>query len=139
MSFWGHSFVDEGGDILRLDNDSVVDGTPAGSTSSWRVDADGGVYWSRTSVSGGAYIKQYDWVLPNSSASKYSVLWSVGTGTVDTTPGAADTDLPLTVDRTWTETNAAGFEQAIFTAKIRLTGSGTDLKTATITLEVDGS
>jgi hypothetical protein len=140
MSFWGFSFLDQGDDILRLDPVTVDDLVPGGpSTSSWRLDADGGVYYARASVSGGAFIKQYDWVLPNSSASKYSVLWSTGTGTVDTTPGAADTDLPLSTDRTWTETNPTTSESASFTARIRLTGGSTDLITAAITLSVDGS
>lgn len=129
-----------GGDVLRLDTATINDfAIGADGQASFRIDADGGVYYARLNVSGGAFIKQYDWVIPNSSASKYIVRWTAGTGTVDITPGAADTDLALTSDRTWEEFNGAGLgsEQATFTARIRLASTSEDLKTATITLSVD--
>lgn len=141
MSFWGDAISYQGGgDILRLDaafvDDSVLGGP---STSRWRLDSDGGVYVSRDGVSGGAFIKQYDWVLPNASASKYECSWSTVSGTPDTAPVAEDSYAALTSDRTWIETNAVGSESCEFTARIRLIGGSSDLRTANITLQVDGS
>lgn len=129
-----------GGDILRLDAASVIDSVAGGpSTSQWRIASDGGVYISRASVSGGAFQFQYNWVEPPANAANYECTWTAGTGTVDTTPTTAGTYVQCNANRDWVETNAIGPESASFTARIRRVGGSTDLVTAAITLDVDGS
>lgn len=127
-----------GGDRLTLNADIVSATDPGTAVSQWRIAADGGVYWSRTNVSGGAFIFQYNWIEPPANAANYECTWTAGAGTVDTTPGAAGTWLACTVNRDWAESNAIGFESATFTARIRRVG-GTEETTALISLDVDGS
>ena len=124
-----------GGDVLTL-NTATVSASYGGPTSAkWRLASDGGVYYSRTNVSGGAFLWQYNWVEPTSSASLYECTWTAGTGIVDTPPGTAGTYLALTSSRDWVETQvASGDDSADFTARIRLVGGGSDLKTAVIEL-----
>jgi hypothetical protein len=135
-----NALVGSGGDRLRLDTASVSDATPGGpSTAQWRIDADGGVYISRSIVAGGAFQFQYNWVTPASNAVNYECTWTSDTGTVDTTPTAEGAYVACTADRTWAETNPTTSESASFIARIRRVGGSTDLVTATITLNVDGS
>lgn len=132
--------VGSGGDRLRLDLQIVSDITPGGpSTAQWRIDADGGVYISRSIVSGGAFQFQYNWCTPPANAANYECTFTAVTGTVDTAPTTEGVYVQCNSDRTWVETNASTDETASFTARIRRVGGSTDLVTAEITLSVDGS
>ena len=128
-----------GGDYITLVTDFISRANTGSATAIWRLDADGQVYVADDG-SGGVPTARYNWVTPPGNAALYDVRWTAGTGTVDTTPGAASTNLNLGTDRTWAETNTAGLESASFTASIYRAGDSTNaLATATITLEVDGS
>lgn len=135
-----NTMLGSGGDLLRLDAATVSDSVPGGpSTAQWRIDADGGVYISRAIVSGGAFQFQYNWCTPPANAANYECTFTAGTGTVDTAPTTAGTYVQCNADRTWIETNPNTAESADFTARIRRVGGSTDLVTAVITLNVDGS
>jgi hypothetical protein len=126
-----------GGDTIRLTSATITRDNPGGATATWRIDADGQVYGTNGA---GAIVALYNWVTPVSSAPNYDVRWSTTSGVVDSTPGAEATNLPLTSDRTWSETNATTIESCVFQASIHRTGdTTTPLATATVTLEVDGS
>lgn len=135
---WPLSFLG-GGPIVKLIaafvSDSVIGGP---STSKWRIGSDGGIYESRASVSGGAYIKQYDWIQPASEAPNYECTWTAVTNLPDVTPVAAGTWAQCNVNRDWEETNPTAFETCTFTARLRRIGTTNEF-TASITLEVDGS
>ena len=129
------------GDTLTLSPASVSDSriSPDVAEASWRLDADGQVYIARAGVAGGAFQAQYAWVSPASNAPNYECSWTAGTGTVDTTPVAAGSYAALTSDRTWTETSAAGFQTADFTARLRRVGGTVDVKTALVELSAESS
>src|SRR5688572_16767572 len=93
-----------GGERLRLDGGTFSHDNPGGSTASVRIDADGFVY----GTVGGVMTQQYAWISPQTSAPNYDVRWSTVSGTVDSTPGAENTNLNLGTDRTWSETNGGG-------------------------------
>lgn len=125
-------------DILRLDDATYDRVNPGSASASFRLDADGQVY-AADQASGGAFTARYNWVTPPGRAAAYDCRWAAVTNTVDTTPGAASTNLALTSDRTWTETNTTTTEFAEFDVSICRSGDTTPIKTARIRLEVDAS
>jgi hypothetical protein len=128
-----------GGDRLRLDVAGYTRAFPGGATAGFRLDADGFVYAADDS-SAGVFTQRYPWIAPQSAAVNYDVRWGTSAGVVDSTPGAEATNLPLTVDRQWSETNNAAVESCAFLVRIHRTGdAAAPLVSATITLEADGS
>jgi hypothetical protein len=136
MSGIQQALLAAGGDRLRLDSTTYSHDNPGGSSASFRIDADGFVY----GTVGGALVAQCAWVTPPVNAANYDVRWSTTSGTVDSTPGAENTNLNLGTDRTWNENSASSLETCTFQARIHRAGdAATPLATANITLEVDGS
>jgi hypothetical protein len=140
MSGIQQMLLGSGGDILRLDSANYSRLVPGGSPScSFRIDADGQVYVG-DNASGGVLTARYNWVTPTSSASNYDVRWNTTAGTVDTTPGAENTNLSLGSDRTWIQSAGGFLDSASFQARIHRAGNTTNpLVTANISLEADGS
>lgn len=129
-----------GGDRLRIDSATYSRINPGGATASFKIDADGQVYVGDSS-SGGALTARYAWIVPAANAALYDVRWSAVSGTgVDSSPGAASTNLNCGTDRTWSETNVAGVETTTFRVTLHRAGDTANaLVTADITLEVDGA
>lgn len=128
-----------GGDLLTL-NAATVDSykVEAAATAKILLSFDGGVYYSKSQVSAGAYVWQYNWVEPTANANLYECKWAASPDTPDTVPGTAGTYLALTTSRAWEEVQVpAGVATKTFIIYIRDVGGSSDLKSATITLEAE--
>jgi hypothetical protein len=128
------------GDRIRLDSTSYFSSVIGGSvTTEFKIDSDGLVY-ARDNTSGGLLTARYPWIIPQAAAANYDVRWNTTSNTVDSTPGAENTNLNLGTDRTWSETAAGSVESCAFSARIHRVGNTANpIVTATITLEADGS
>lgn len=125
------------GDRIALVDSLISHANTGGSTATYRIDSDGFVYGTG---GGGSVIQLYQWCFPAAAAINYDVRWNTTANVVDSTPGAENTNLNLGTDRTWSETNNAGFETCSFQARIHRAGNTTNvLATANVTLEADGS
>lgn len=128
-----------GGDIVQLQAAGYSDvnlGGPA--TCTFRIDNDGGIYVSRAHFSGGAFIKQYDWVTPNGNAANYECRWVTQGNDPDTAFAASGTWVSCSVDRDLVTTTGAALDTALATVEIRLVGGAT-LASVTIGIDADGS
>lgn len=127
-----------GADVLRLDALTylrIVIGGP--STCGFQLLANG----KAQALTGGAgYTDRYDWILPNSSASRYECR-HVNSGTApDTIPAASGTWVPLTSTRKWETTSPVNTDESrSFVCEIGLLGTSTAIKSVTITIDADGS
>ena len=128
-----------GGDRIVLNSATYTKVTPGGATSGFRIQNDGFVY-AQDQGSAGLFTQRYQWCFPAAAAPNYDVRWSDTTNNVDTSPGAANTNLNLATTRTWQETNSATFESCVISVRIHRAGdTATPIVTAAITLEADGS
>ena len=124
-------------DVLRLDDATIFASSAGTAFAGIRLNSDGQVYYSQSNVSGGAYIAQYNWITPTSSAANYDCQWVQNPDIPDTTPGAQSTDLNLGTTRTWEDTTPPAITAKTFQIRIQAVGSSTNLKTADITLDIE--
>lgn len=126
-----------GGDTLFLSADAPLDATPPGGPVSvtWRIDADGQIYYTITDV----IAARYAWITPAANAPLYEFRWVTHGVDPDTTPSASGTWVAMSADRTFTENQTGTDRTALFTAEIRRIGSTSTLVSVTISLQALGA
>lgn len=103
---------------------NTTDGaSPYNTTNAIRVGSDGNVYEGDSTDGAALSFTQVnttdDWIRPTGTATNYFVRYSNVVGTFTSTPGAVDTAIALTSDRTWTlNSTSAGTTEVTFDLEI---------------------
>jgi len=127
-----------GGDIIFLGADSPLDATPVGGPVSvtWRIDADGQVYYTISDV----IAARYAWISPAVNAALYEFRWVTQGTDPDTVTGVSGTWDAMSSDKTFTENQTGSDRTALFTAELRrIAGPGPTIASVTISLQALGA
>lgn len=122
--------------VVSISNQSLLKNSlsPTDAYTRYQLDSDGKVYKLEGTTASTPSTFVEDWVVPNGDASNYECFATLDSGSLQT--GTTGTWLALTSDRMWgVAVTGLGTQSATLTIAIREVGTGTNLTSATISLE----